>query len=54
MKSMGNMYDWEREIVTCSPEYYKWNQWLFLQLYEAGLAYRDFAPVNWCLHVIQV
>ena len=48
LKSMGNMYDWEREIVTCSPEYYKWNQWLFLQLYEAGLAYRDFAPVNWC------
>ena len=48
LKSMGNMYDWDREIVTCSPEYYKWNQWLFLQLYEAGLAYRDFAPVNWC------
>ena len=48
LKSMGNMYDWDREIVTCSPEYYKWNQWLFLQLYDAGLAYRDFAPVNWC------
>ena len=48
LKSMGNMYDWDREIVTCSPEYYKWNQWLFLQLYETGLAYRDFAPVNWC------
>ncbi|MQG18230.1 MAG: leucine--tRNA ligase [SAR202 cluster bacterium] len=48
LKSMGNMYDWSRELVTCSPEYYKWNQWLFLKLYEAGLAYRDFAPVNWC------
>jgi len=48
LKSMGNMYDWDREIVTCSPNYYKWNQWLFLKLYEAGLAYRDFAPVNWC------
>ena len=48
LKSMGNMYDWDREIVTCSPDYYKWNQWFFLQLYNAGLAYRDFAPVNWC------
>ena len=48
LKSMGNMYDWSRELVTCSPEYYKWNQWLFLKLYEAGLAYRDIAPVNWC------
>jgi leucyl-tRNA synthetase len=48
LASMGPMYDWNREIVTCLPEYYKWNQWFFLQLYKKGLAYRDFAPVNWC------
>ena len=48
LRSMGPMYDWDREVVTCSPEYYKWNQWLFLQLYKAGLAYRAYAPVNWC------
>ncbi len=48
LRSMGAMYDWRREIVTCAPEYYKWNQWFFLKLYENGLAYRDNAPVNWC------
>ncbi len=48
LRSMGPMYDWRREIVTCAPEYYKWNQWFFLKLYENGLAYRDNAPVNWC------
>ena len=42
------MYDWEREVVTCIPGYYKWNQWFFLQLYKNGLAYRADAPVNWC------
>ena len=47
-RSMGPIYDWEREIVTCTPEYYKWNQWFFLKFYEAGLAYRDHAPSNWC------
>ena len=48
MKQMGGMYDWDAELMTCVPEYYKWNQWLFLQLYKKGLAYRKNAPVNWC------
>jgi leucyl-tRNA synthetase len=48
LKKMGCMYDWQAELMTCSPEYYKWNQWLFLQLYKKGLAYRKKAPVNWC------
>ena len=48
LRSMGTMYDWSREIVTCASEYYRWNQWIFLQLYKEGLAYRGYAPVNWC------
>jgi leucyl-tRNA synthetase len=48
LKRIGCMYDWDAELMTCSPEYYKWNQWLFLQLYKKGLAYRKNAPVNWC------
>ncbi len=48
VKHMGGMYDWDSELMTCVPEYYKWNQWLFLQLYKKGLAYRKNAPVNWC------
>lgn len=48
LRTMGTIYDWDREIVTCMPEYYHWNQWLFLKLYEAGLAYKAFAPANWC------
>ncbi|HAT4124992.1 MAG: leucine--tRNA ligase [Clostridium perfringens] len=48
LKAMGAMFNWENEVVTCSPEYYKWTQWLFLKLYEKGLAYRKKAPVNWC------
>ena len=48
LKTMGCMYDWDAELMTCVPEYYKWNQWLFLKLYENGLAYRKNAPVNWC------
>ena len=48
LKKMGCMYDWNSELMTCDPEYYKWNQWLFLKLYEKGLAYRKNAPVNWC------
>ena len=48
LKEMGATFDWDYEILTCSPEYYKWTQWLFLQLYKNGLAYRKNAPVNWC------
>ncbi|MHB8580210.1 MAG: leucine--tRNA ligase [Ignavibacteriaceae bacterium] len=48
LKKMGCMYDWDSELMTCVPQYYKWNQWLFLQLYKNGLAYRKNAPVNWC------
>jgi leucyl-tRNA synthetase len=48
LKRMGCMYDWSSELMTCRPEYYKWNQWLFLQLYKKGLAVRKNAPVNWC------
>lgn len=47
-RTMGTTCDWDREIVTCLPEYYRWTQWLFLQLYCRGLAYRKKAPVNWC------
>ena len=48
LESIGAIYDWSREIVTCLPEYYRWTQWFFLKLYQAGLAYRGRAPVNWC------
>ncbi|MGI6706022.1 MAG: leucine--tRNA ligase [Clostridia bacterium] len=48
LKAMGAMFDWDYEVITCVPEYYRWNQWLFLQLYKNGLAYRKEAPVNWC------
>ncbi len=48
LKTMGAMHDWSREVITCLPDYYKWTQWFFLKLYEAGLAYRTKAPVNWC------
>jgi leucyl-tRNA synthetase len=48
VKRMGGMYDWDAELMTCESKYYKWNQWLFLQLYKNGLAYRKNAPVNWC------
>ena len=48
LKAIGATYDWDYEIKTCLPDYYKWTQWLFLQLYKHGLAYRKEAPVNWC------
>lgn len=48
LRTMGAMFDWDYEVVTCEPDYYKWTQWLFLKLYEHGLAYRKEAPVNWC------
>ena len=48
LKSIGAIYDWSREVITCLPEYYKWTQWLFLKLYQNDLAYRGKAPVNWC------
>ena len=48
LKAMGAMFDWNAEIKTCTEDYYKWTQWLFLKLYEKGLAYRKEAPVNWC------
>ena len=47
-RTMGGSYDWSKEVATCLPEYYRWNQWLFLQFYKHGLAYRQKAPVNWC------
>ena len=48
LKRLGLSYDWDREVNTCKPEYYKWTQWLFLLMYEKGLAYRKKATVNWC------
>jgi len=48
MNRLGFAYDWSREVTTCLPEYYRWNQWFFLKLFEAGLAYRKKSKVNWC------
>ncbi|MBI5457200.1 class I tRNA ligase family protein [Candidatus Kaiserbacteria bacterium] len=48
IRSMGTSFDWSREVVTCDPSYYKWTQWLFLQLFKAGLVYRKETAVNWC------
>ena len=48
LNRLGFAYDWSREVTTCFPEYYKWNQWFFLKLYERGLAYRKKSKVNWC------
>lgn len=48
LKTLGLAYDWDREVATCLPDYYKWTQWLFLEFYKAGLAYKKEAAVNWC------
>jgi leucyl-tRNA synthetase len=48
MNRLGFAYDWSREVTTCLPDYYRWNQWFFLKLYEQGLAYRKKSKVNWC------
>ena len=47
-KTMGTMFDWSKQISTCDPAYYRWNQWLFLKFYERGLAYKKESPVDWC------
>jgi leucyl-tRNA synthetase len=48
LKSLGISYDWDREIATCDPQYYKWNQWFFIKMWEKGLVFRKTANVNWC------
>jgi len=48
LKRLGLSYDWEREVATCKPDYYKWNQWFFLKMVERGLAYKKMSAVNWC------
>ena len=48
LRKMGATFDWDYEVITCDPGYYKWTQWIFLQLFKHGLAYRKKAPVNWC------
>jgi leucyl-tRNA synthetase len=48
LKMMGMLYDWDREVASCMPDYYRWTQWLFLLMLQRGLAYRAKAPVNWC------
>ena len=48
LRQMGTMFDFDSEVITCDPEYYRWNQWFFLKFFEKGLAYRKEAPVDWC------
>ncbi|MBN2899434.1 MAG: leucine--tRNA ligase [Clostridia bacterium] len=48
LRRLGLAYDWDRELATCKPDYYKWTQWIFTQFYEKGLVYKKNAPVNWC------
>ena len=47
-RRLGFSYDWDREVITCLDTYYRWNQWIFIKLFEKGLAYKKKAPVNWC------
>ncbi len=54
LQRLGFAYDWSRELATCRPDYYRWEQWLFTKLYEKGLVYRKTAPVNWCPHDLTV
>jgi leucyl-tRNA synthetase len=54
LEGLGLSYDWNREVTTCSPEYYRWNQWFFLKMFEKGLAYRKHSYVNWCPSCITV
>ncbi|MEP7337567.1 MAG: class I tRNA ligase family protein, partial [Acidobacteriota bacterium] len=49
LEQLGFSYDWRREIATCTPEYYRWNQWFFIQMWKQGLLYRRNATVNWCV-----
>ena len=53
IRSMGASFDWTREVVSAQPDYYKWTQWLFLQLYKNGLAYKQMAPVNSIHHIVE-
>ena len=48
LKALGFSYDWDRELATTDPEYFRWTQWIFLQLFNRGLAYQAEVPVNWC------
>lgn len=54
LKRLGLSYDWEKEVATCNPDYYRWNQWIFLKMFEKGIAYRKTATVNWCPHDLTV
>jgi leucyl-tRNA synthetase len=54
LKQLGFGYDWNRELATCDPDYYKWEQWFFLKLLDKGLVYKKTAPVNWCPHDMTV
>ncbi|MFQ5586200.1 MAG: leucine--tRNA ligase [Thermodesulfobacteriota bacterium] len=54
LKRLGFSYDWDREIATCDPAYYRWNQWFFLKMYEKGLAYKKRSSVNWCPRCVTV